>query len=240
MRSSLLVRGIAGESCIIDTGPEFRLQAIRAGITHLDAIFLTHPHADHLHGLDDVRPLCHHRPLPVYGNRPTIKEMQERFSYVFKETQVGGGKPKLTPIIVNPKAEAPISIGNLTFTPLEILHGRLSILGWSIQEGPKQVVYITDASEIPSDTMQCLRRSPLDVLILGALRLRPHPTHFSFEEAVEVVSHIKPRGCYVTHICHDLCHRDIATYLAEQGLTRGLSRGTILPAYDGLSITIAR
>jgi phosphoribosyl 1,2-cyclic phosphate phosphodiesterase len=124
-RASLYIQGSGGERVVIDTGPEFRLQALRAGIRRLDAVFLTHSHADHIHGIDDVRPLSKEVPLPVYGNGETIEEFRECFSYVFRETQRGGGKPQLCPTTVEAD---PIAIGGLSFIPIPVRPGQKHLL----------------------------------------------------------------------------------------------------------------
>jgi phosphoribosyl 1,2-cyclic phosphate phosphodiesterase len=233
-RSSLYIQGAGGEEAVIDTGPEFRLQALRAGIRRLDAVFLTHSHADHIHGADDLRPLSREGPLPIYGNQETVEEFRERFSYVFKETQQGGGKPQLHPVVVS----EPVAIGGLLFSPLPVLHGALSILGWRIDEEitGASAVYLTDTSEIPGPSWPLIG-SPA-VLIIGGLRTRPHSTHFTFEEALTAAAKIGARRNYLTHICHDYHHREIEEYCRnyrEDHTLPGLSMG---PAYDGLELTI--
>jgi phosphoribosyl 1,2-cyclic phosphate phosphodiesterase len=232
MRASLLVRGGAGEAAVIDTGPEFRLQALGAGIERLDAVFLTHGHADHLHGLDDLRTLSREKPLPVYGNRETVAELRERFSYVFRETQRGGGKPRISPVAV----EGPVRVGGLLFSPLPVKHGTLDILGWRIEEaeGGPGAVYLTDTSAIPPATMDLIGRPEL--LVIGALRIRPHETHFNFPQALEAARAMGARRVFLTHICHDLSHREIEGYCRnymEEKRLKGFSAG---PAYDGLEI----
>ncbi|MDR2053145.1 MAG: MBL fold metallo-hydrolase, partial [Treponema sp.] len=129
-RASLYVRGENGGRVVIDTGPEFRLQALRAGIGDLDAVLLTHTHADHLHGLDDIRALTWDKAIPVYANEPSIAELKERFSYIFRETQAGGGKPRIIPRV----PAGILDIGSLNFTPIPLKHGALDILGWRITE----------------------------------------------------------------------------------------------------------
>jgi phosphoribosyl 1,2-cyclic phosphate phosphodiesterase len=244
LRASLYIRGERGEAAIIDTGPEFRLQALDAGIKRLDAIFLTHPHADHVHGMDDVRPLSRDSPLPVYGNQETINEILERFSYVFKETQRGGGKPRLLPQVVS----APIAIGGLIFSPLPVKHGALDILGWRIEETPvllegrpatSAAVYLTDTSAIPDATWPLIGRP--DILIIGGLRTRPHETHFTFSQALDAAAKARAGQTYLTHLCHDYSHREIETYCRDYQMEgeytdpEGTYRG---PAYDGLELSL--
>jgi phosphoribosyl 1,2-cyclic phosphate phosphodiesterase len=246
LRSSLYIQGSGGEGVVIDTGPEFRLQALRAGIRRLDAVFFTHSHADHIHGADDLRPLSRDAPLPIYGNEETIGEFRERFSYVFKETQRGGGKPQLRPMV----APAPIAIGGLLFSPIPVLHGALSILGWRIDETagnraggkdstgavaqPPSAVYLTDTSEIPGPSWPLIG-SP-EVLIIGGLRTRPHSTHFNFEQALDAAAKTGARRSFLTHICHDYHHWEIEEYCRnyrEKHKLEGISMG---PAYDGLEL----
>ena len=240
MRASRYIEGERGERAVIDTGPEFRLQAIRAGITRLDALFLTHAHADHLHGLDDLRPLCFHRPLPVHGNPQTLGELESRFSYIFRETQQGGGKPRIT----LHAALGPVRIGGLTLTPVPVKHGELDILGWKIRErrektrsgGGGTAVYLTDTNGIPPASRSLLRRP--GALIIGGLRARPHNTHFTFAEALETACRLGADQVFLTHICHEHSHRDIEAYCrAFQGESErpGIPMG---PAYDGLELEL--
>jgi len=259
MRSSLFVEGAGGETALIDAGPEFRLQAVRAGITHLDAIFLTHSHADHIHGLDDVRPLSRDNPIPVYGNTETIREMEERFSYIWRETQCGGGKPKLTPIVANSE----IRLGGLSFTPIPVKHGALDIYGWEIRENfprdnaGKSLLYLTDTSAIPPASMKRLTRNQpprsYRIIIIGGLRIRPHETHFTFEEALKTALRIGAEEIYLTHICHEHSHVEIEEICQEfdkrrpkrtwqmenrQVSTRLKEEIKIHPAWDGLELTV--
>jgi phosphoribosyl 1,2-cyclic phosphate phosphodiesterase len=231
MRSSLYIRGASGERAVIDTGPEFRLQAVQAGITRLDGIFLTHAHADHLHGLDDIRPLCRDQPMPVYAAPNIMEEVRERFSYIFKDTQIGGGKPRIAPIIVS----GPVRIGHLIFTPIPVKHGVLDILGWKITEGTASAAYITDTSGIPASSFRLLERP--EAVIIGALRNRPHETHFSFEEALSAAAQTETGRIYLTHICHDHSHQEIEAFCRRFRHDRGFT-GIAQPAYDGLELPI--
>ncbi|MDR0721815.1 MAG: MBL fold metallo-hydrolase [Treponema sp.] len=245
MRSSLYIEGRAGERAVIDTGPEFRLQAIRAGITRLDAVFLTHAHADHVHGLDDLRPLCrehHEKSMPVYSNRYTIEELRERFSYVFRHTQQGGGKPRINPQVI----QETVRIGALSFTPIPVKHGILDIVGWKIvetrleeggaQEPAGEAVYLTDTSMIP-DTSLDLIRSP-DVLIIGGLRVRPHETHFTFHEALQVALQIHSPRVYITHICHKHSYQEIEAYCRTFQVAQSCTEIFMGSAYDGLELEV--
>jgi phosphoribosyl 1,2-cyclic phosphate phosphodiesterase len=187
--------------------------------------------------MDDVRPLSRETPLPVYGNRETIGELMERFSYVFRETQRGGGKPRLLPIVVT----APVAIGGLRFSPIPVIHGALPVLGWRIDEagsgeGGPSAVYLTDTSEIPGPSWPLIG-SP-GALIIGGLRTRPHPTHFNFEQALDAAVQTGARRVLLTHICHDYCHRDITAYCRNYRRERGITNVTMGPAYDGLELSV--
>ena len=225
MRSSLYIKGGAGERAVIDTGPEFRLQAVGAGITALDGVFLTHSHADHLHGLDDVRPLCRERPLSVYGNRQTLEDLRDRFSYVFKETQKGGGKPR----VITREAGEPVVIGALVFTPIPVKHGALDILGWKIEAGNREAVYLTDTSMIPEQSFDLIGRP--EIAIIGGLRELEHETHFSFHQALNAGARLRARRIYLTHICHDHSHQEITAFCRRFQETYPAE--VVEPVYDG-------
>lgn len=253
MRSSVYIEGRGGEKALIDAGPEFRLQAVRAGINRLDGIFLTHSHADHLHGLDDVRSLSRDNPIPVYGNKKTIKEMKVRFSYAFGTrwgAQQGGGKPKLMPVIVN----GPVRAGNLTFTPVPVKHGVLDILGWEVEENvtagiprdaaKKSFLYLTDTSAIPPASMERLQSRRLQdcrrprVIIIGGLRERAHETHFSFEEALNAASGLGAEKVFLTHICHSHSHAEIEEFCGNFRKSREIRDTEFHPAQDELELAL--
>lgn len=216
-RSSLLVRH-NDIHVLIDTAPELRQQALRFQLRRLDAVLLTHTHADHIFGFDDLRRFNHlqGRPIPVYGSSETLGELQRIFAYCFRPPQPGGTKPEVE---LHPVAGA-FRIGDLTFTPIPVWHGRMPVTGWRV--GP--VAYITDASRIPDESLELL--TGLDVLVLGALRFRPHPTHMSISEALAVITELKPRRAFLTHLSHEVDHA-----FAERDLPP-----TVRLAYDGLRV----
>ncbi|OHE63193.1 MAG: hypothetical protein A2001_09280 [Treponema sp. GWC1_61_84] len=231
-RSSVLVRGRSGESLLVDAGPKFRLQALRAGIDRLDAVFLTHAHADHIHGLDDLRPLTVRAPLPVYGNAEAVAELRERFSYVFRETQRGGGKPRLITSVVRDEVAA----GSVRIRAIPVKHGGLDILGWKFIADGASFAYVTDASRIDQASFGELRG--LDLLVLGALRARPHATHMSFGEAAEVIRAAAPARALVTHLCHEHTHAEAEEYFRNLGILCGKGEA-IEPAWDGLRVSFS-
>jgi len=222
-RSSILVS--EGETRIlVDAGPEFRLQAIAAGLTRLDAILLTHAHADHIHGLDDLRPLSRGGILPVYGNREAIDETAVRFAYVFKQSQEGGGKPRIKLLEME---SGDMTIGGVTVRPIKLLHGNLPILGYRFGT----FAYLSDCSKIPEGSMRAL--AGVEVLVIDGLRLRPHPTHFSVDEALETASRIGARETWLTHLTHDHSHAFLSEY-CEKRVGGTMAR----PAWDSLELEV--
>jgi phosphoribosyl 1,2-cyclic phosphate phosphodiesterase len=226
------VEGSGGERIVVDTGPEFRLQAVRAGLTALDALLITHTHADHLHGLDDVRPLTVKTPLTVYSSEQALAEIRSRFPYIFKaEGQIRGARPRLCLRAVS----GGFQIGGITVTPLPVTHGALEVLGWKFSEGARSAVYITDASAIPGPTATLA--SGCDLLIIGALRAEPHATHFSFGEALLAAKSIGSGRVFLTHINHEHSHREIEAFCCDWAAANGM-RAAASPAFDGLTVEV--
>lgn len=198
-RPSILLR-YNGRAVVIDTGPDFRFQAMRASLDRLDAVLLTHAHADHVLGLDDVRPynFPNGKVIPVYGNRPAIAGVRRIFQYVFDGYAPFGGIPLLQDHIL----AGPLTLFDLEFVPVPVLHGRLEVFGFRF--GP--VAYLTDYNEIPESSVKLLEG--LEVLFLDALRHEFHPAHMTVAQALEQVERIRPQQAYFTHIAHDLGHED--------------------------------
>jgi len=216
-RPSVLLR-YNQRAVLIDTTPDFRFQALRADMDRLDAILYTHSHADHILGLDDIRPftLQENKVIPIYGNRQAIEGIRRVFKYIFDGNYPFGGVPLIQDHIIN----GPLELFGLRFVPVMVLHGYLEVLGFRF--GP--VAYLTDLKRIPDASLPLLRG--LDTLFLDALRHEDHPAHMTVAEALEQVERIKPRRTFFTHIAHDLGH---------QATNARLPRHVRL-AYDGLQL----
>jgi phosphoribosyl 1,2-cyclic phosphate phosphodiesterase len=224
-RSSVLLAS-GDRRVVVDTSPEFRLQALAAGLTTLDAVLFTHAHADHIFGLDDVRIFNWRtkRPMPIYGTAETLATIRQRFIYAFEEGQPGGGKPSLELLPV----DGPFEVAGLRVTPLEVRHGRLAVTAFRVREreGGPELAYATDCNAIAPETMDALRG--LDLLVLDALGKGRHPTHFSLDEAIAVAQQLAPRRTLFTHISHSLDH---------EATNADLPAGMAL-AYDGLIVDL--
>jgi phosphoribosyl 1,2-cyclic phosphate phosphodiesterase len=209
-------------SVIIDTPAEFRLASIAHKITYIDAVLLTHAHADHVSGFDDIRRYneLSGRDMPVYSDESTLGEIKRRFDYIFADTQEGGGKPKVSLKPVEP--DRFFDIKGTEVLPLSVKHGDLDILAFRI----RNFAYLTDVSKIPEKTFPAL--SGLDVLVLNALRPEEHPTHFNLKQAVEAAQRIGAKKTYFTHLSHRL----------EQVETEKILPPGMFLSYDGLKIEL--
>lgn len=220
LRPSIYITGDDGTRVLIDTTPDLRQQCLRERINRVDAVVYTHAHADHTLGFDELRRFNHltRLPVPVYGDAATLQAIRRTFSYAFDAgAPSGGGVPDTSLMVI----DGPFDVGKLRLHPLTVHHGGRPVLGFRIG----RFAYLTDCNAVPDETMQMLRG--LDVLVLDALRHRPHPTHFSLSEAVAVAQQIGARSTLFTHMCHDLGHATTCAALPE-----GLSL-----AYDGLRIS---
>lgn len=220
-RPSILVEGDDGAQVLVDTSTDLRAQALRFGVTRLDAILFTHSHADHIFGLDEVRRfnVLQREPISIYGDEQTLADIRRAFRYVFDEESArGGGVPRLRTFTI----AGSFCLGRQLVVPVPIEHGSRPILGFRF--GP--FAYLTDCSGIPDASWPLL--DGVEILVLDALRDRPHPTHFTVAEAVEAAQRIGARATWFTHICHDLPHAATCARLPAG----------IQLAYDGLVLDI--
>ncbi len=198
-RPSVLVE-YDGRAVLIDTTPDFREQAIRERIRQLDAVLYTHTHADHILGIDDLRPLTFHKPqkLPLYARPEAADFMRNMFRYIFDANYKFGGIAQ-----VELKTFAgPIDLFGARFEPVTVIHGETEIDGFRFGSA----AYLTDHSEVPEASFAKLQN--LDILFLDALRYKPHPTHSTVENSLKIVERLKPKRAFFTHICHDLAHAE--------------------------------
>jgi phosphoribosyl 1,2-cyclic phosphate phosphodiesterase len=224
LRPSLLVsRG--GRNVVIDTTPDFRTQALRVGLERLDAILLTHGHADHILGFDDLRPYNFRQkgPIPVYGSADTFRILRRAFSYVFD------GRPTLSsvPSVELHEVNGPFVLLGIPFIPVPLLHGEMDVLGFRFG----RAAYLTDFSRLPESSVPLLE--DLDDLILDALRDVPHPMHQTVEQAVSLVDKLLPKRAWFTHIAHDLGHAATNERLRKLGYPR------VQLAWDGMELEVA-
>jgi phosphoribosyl 1,2-cyclic phosphate phosphodiesterase len=224
-RVGAVVETNGGTRILIDTPPELRLQLTSAGIDRVDAVAFTHQHADHTHGIDDLRAFTVTReaPLPIYGPAETLDDLRQKFRYIFDEglrPLPGTSKPegKAHPV----ESGQPFSVADMTVTPVSVPHGNVTVFAYRI--GP--LAYVTDAKSLTPEAVRLFRGA--SVLVINALFRTEHPTHLSIPEAVAAAREIGAERTYLTHLTHDNFHADL-----EAELPRGIA-----PAFDGLTVRI--
>ncbi len=217
-RPSILVQ-FNNKSILIDSTPDFREQAIRENIRHLDAVFYTHTHADHILGIDDLRPLSYrHKPnkLPLYAKPEAAEFIRTMFRYIFDADYKFGGLPQVELKTI----EGAVDVFGARFEPIPVIHGETEIYGFRFGSA----AYLTDHSEVPEASY--VKLANLDVLFLDALRHTPHPTHSTVEKSLSIVERLKPRRTFFTHICHDLAHEKTNAALPQD----------VRLSYDGMKL----
>jgi phosphoribosyl 1,2-cyclic phosphate phosphodiesterase len=221
LRPSIAVRSEGG-CAIIDTGPDFRQQVLRAGIEKIDAVLFTHAHADHILGLDDLRPFnfFQKEPIPVFSSAHSLEVIRRVFSYIFHDGPTESSRPRIHTRIFD---REPFEAAGLEFRPVAVMHGQGPCHGFRFG----RAAYLTDHSDIPDESMELLQ--DLDVLFLDALRYKPHPTHSTVDRSLKTVEQLKPHRAYFTHISHDLLHEQVQSLLPEK----------VWLAYDGLEVEVA-
>ncbi|HEY8355374.1 MAG TPA: MBL fold metallo-hydrolase [Methylophilaceae bacterium] len=217
--SAIILPG--GETLLIDTGPDLRQQALREGLKRVDAVLYTHAHADHMHGIDDLRAFCQlqRQQIPLYGNAQTIHHISEKFPYVLREPSDFWDLPVLSGKCLT----EPLELFGTMVTPIPVKHGHSDILGYRIGN----LAYITDVSIVPESSLLLLQG--LEVLMLDCLRFRPHPTHIGLEQSLAYAGMIGARQTYLIHMTHEIEYAAVSQLLPPG----------IRLAYDGLRIDIA-
>ncbi len=219
-RSSVFIKQ-ENSHILIDTATEFRIQSLRNRVNRIDAVLITHCHADHVAGFDDLRRYneLQGREIPVYGHFSALDGIKNMFPYIFDDqAQIGGGKPLVKLSAIHSKLTA----AGVEIIPIPVFHGMIPVLGYRIGD----FAYITDVNKIPEPSLELLQG--LKVLILGVLRYKPHPTHFHLEAGLEMIRLLRPERSYITHICHDFKHHEM-----NQSLPDGVEL-----AYDGQQIDL--
>lgn len=220
-RCSSLLTLSNGRNILIDTGPDLRQQALREKINQVDAVLYTHTHADHLHGIDDLRAFCQRQrtQIPLYGRPDAMEHIVAKFGYAIREPSDYWDLPILS---VNP-VQQPFELFGATITPIPILHGRLEMYGYRLGK----LAYLTDASAIPDSSLPLLE--DLDVLLLDCLRYTPHYTHISLEQSLEHAEKIGAKQTYLIHMTHEMEYQAVSKMLPPN----------VHVGYDGLQLDIA-
>lgn len=261
-RAAAFLTTEAGSNILIDVGPDFRMQALEHNIKKLDAVLLTHSHADHLHGLDDLRifscdmwkkpdnPQALERfnapAIPIYTNASTIRDLTYRFAYFFVPVKEGGGHAR----VELKEASEPFVIDEVTITPVPMMHGHLETVGWlftrTVAGGcKKSIAYLTDCNFISDQSFALIKKAAglekggvIEELVIDGLRIKPHSTHFSVLEAMQAADKIGVNNMWITHMTHNSSHVEYEEYMKAHKPDFPGIKGSAGPAYDGLELTV--
>ncbi len=219
-RCSSLITLDSGENILIDTGPDLRDQALREGIQRVDAVLYTHTHADHLHGIDDLRAFCQlqRQQIPLYAKEDAVEHIKLKFGYVLRDPSDFWDLPVLRTETIH----TPFELFGVKITPIPVFHGRSQILGFRIGN----LAYMTDVSEIPETSFALLEN--LDVVLLDCLRESAHPTHINIEQSLAYIGRIKAKQSYMIHMTHELEYASLSNKLPDD----------VFVGFDGLKICV--
>ena len=220
LRSSVLIEW-EDYTYVIDCGPDFRQQLLKANVQNIDGILFTHFHADHTAGLDDIRPFSQmNGQVPFYADWMVIENLKERFNYIFTSKNRYLGAPR---VVLKEIKNEPFQLGNMEITPIEVLHGKLKIFGYRFND----FAYLTDAKDVTNKEKEKLQK--LDVLVINALRIEEHPTHLNLQQALDFIKEINPKRAFLTHISHKLgFHAKVSKTLPKN----------VFMAYDNLELIV--
>ena len=225
MRVSAVIESAEGRRILVDTPPEIRLQLVRGGVSSIDAVLYTHEHADHVHGIDDLRALSVTGGLlPVYGPSGALDEIVRRFGYIFdgQPAPEKSSKPELAVKAIEPGQT--LSLAGMNVRAIEFDHGRIKVMGYRFD----RIAYLTDVKSVSRTAIEQLKG--LDILVINALFEKPHPAHLSIPEAIDVAKAIGANRTVLTHLTHRYSHADLVNRLPDG----------IEPAYDGMVLEIGQ
>ena len=221
-RCSSLITLDSGENILIDTGPDLRDQALREKIKRIDAVLYTHTHADHLHGIDDLRAFCQlqRSQIPLYAKEDAVLHIKQKFGYTLRDPLIDFWD---LPVLRITAVEAPFDLFGTTITPIPVMHGKSQIFGYRIGN----FAYMTDVSEIPESSFALLQN--LDILLLDCLREKSHPTHINIEQSLAYIGRIKAKQSYMIHMTHELEYASLSKKLPKD----------VFVGFDGLKLHIS-
>ncbi len=219
-RCSSLITLDSGENILIDTGPDLRNQSLRENIKRVDAVLYTHTHADHLHGIDDLRAFCviQRSQIPLYAKEDAVLHITQKFGYTLRDPSDFWEMPVLRAETI----DAPFELFGTTVTPIPVMHGRSQIFGYRIGN----IAYMTDVSEIPESSFPLLEG--LDIVLLDCLREKSHPTHINIEQSISYISRIRAKQSYLIHMTHELEYASLSKKLPKD----------VFVGFDGLKLSV--